>query len=432
MYCITNLNEITGFRIYPALLSQYSNLIQMKILITITLSVLFTISCSAKHHSEEVHRTSRSRYIVVNGVDATDSAFAQIAKTFSVSENSDIRVGVGFIISYLQLKPNEAALQLKRYLSLSEQFELPVMVQIDGEQWWNGRPDLWNWWDKNQPGYNPENRKNVEWTAWTPDSAVKIGWRNWGRQLRVLPMPNLMSQTYRKACHDEMQKLVPIIMEWWNLLPEEKKHLLIGIKVGWESAIGVNNWYYPNGNSLLDQPQSNDPNYGLQTDSLPDRGVKSIGYASVSTLGLSTSGQLKEEYLTKVVQLHLEDLCKSMAAMGVPRDHLFTHCGGWSQGETLYTAAINKYSCPGWSFYKYASDPGEDTTAMKALKSSDAPYWGAVEWLLPGQNTREQWKLAIAKTLSDSRIKYMCIYNWGGIKNDSNCISAIKEILEKQ
>ncbi|MEN6324052.1 MAG: hypothetical protein ABFD09_11275 [Proteiniphilum sp.] len=371
------------------------------------------------------------QYIIVNGIDPTPESFDEVASVFGKNTDRKTAIGVGFILSYFQMSPETAAERLKKYLSLSVQFDLPVMVQLDGEQWWGNRPDLWNWWDDRKPGYNPENRKNVEWTAWTPDSAVKIGWRNWGSQLRVLPMPNLMSPAYRDACHIEMGKLIPIVIEWWNSLPKEKKYLLVGIKMGWESAIGVNNWYYPNGNDLLNQPEKNDPSYGLNTDSLPGRGVTAIGYASVSKLGLANSGQLKEEQLTKVVQLHLEDLCKFAADHGVPRDRLFTHCGGWSQGETLYTAAINKYSCPGWSFYTYAVDPKTDITAMKALESNDAPYWGAVEWLFQGDHTKEQWASALKNTMSDNRIRYMCIYNWRGIKNNVNCISAIKEIIQK-
>ena len=45
----------------------------------------------------------------------------------------------------------------------------------------------------------------VEESPVAPES-VKIGWRNWGRQLRVLPMPNLMSPAYRQACHKEMAR----------------------------------------------------------------------------------------------------------------------------------------------------------------------------------------------------------------------------------
>ena len=402
----------------------------IKSIATIILCLYISACFGKTRHSDCPSTHEPSKYIMINGVDATQESFQQISDLFGKAKDKKIAVGAGFIISALNLKPLDAALLLRRYLSLSVQFEVPVIVQLDGEQWWNNRPDIWNWWDKNKPGYNPENRKNVEWTAWTPDSAVKIGWRNWGRQIRVLPMPNLMSPAYREACRAEMEKLASIVIDWWNMLPKEKKYLLVGIKVGWESAIGVNNWYYPDGNDLLDQKESNDPVYGLKTDSLPGRGVKAIGYAAVSTIGLATSGKLKEEHITEVVRLHLEDLCKLMIGRGISRDRLFTHCGGWSQGESLFSAAVNKFSCPGWSFYSYASDPRKDITAMKSLESSDAPYWGAVEWLYQGQNTKEKWMSAIANTLAVKRIRYMCIYNWGDIKNNRNCISAIKEIVQ--
>ncbi|RYY35115.1 MAG: hypothetical protein EOP46_11140 [Sphingobacteriaceae bacterium] len=369
------------------------------------------------------------QYIIVNDVKPTREGFKEIVDVFGKANGNKTAIGVGFIISYFREKPGAAAAKLKQYLKLSGEFKLPVMIQIDGEQWWQARPDLWNWWDKTKPGYNPENKKNVEWTGWTPDLAVKIGWRNWGKQLRVLPMPNLMSSAYRKACHIEMAKLIPIITKWWQRLPPDRKYLLVGVKLGWESAIGVNNWYYPDGNDLLDKPEANDPNYSLLIDSLPDRGVKAIGYAAVSTLGLATNGQLKEENITEVVRLHLEDLCKLAAEKGIPRALLFTHCGGWAKGETLYSAALNKYSCPGWSFYQHAANPRNDTTLIKNLELSDAPYWGAVEWLLEGNKTQEEWKAAIDSTLSVPKLRYVNIYNWGGIKNKPNSVAAIKAVL---
>lgn len=371
------------------------------------------------------------KYLIFNGVDATPEAFQEIVSVFGKPLERKKPIGVGFIISYLHQPPTAAATLLRKYLSLSEQFEMPIIVQLDGEQWWGGRPDLWNWWDPAKPGYNPQNKQNVEWTGWSAESAVKIGWRNWGRQLRVLPMPNLMSPAYRQANHAEIKKLVPIVMDWYKGLPKKKKYLLVGLKVGWESAIGVNNWYYPNGNDLLGKPEKEDPQYGLKNDILPSRGVQTIGYAAVSTVGLAKSGELKQEQITEVVRLHLEDLCKAYAELGVPRSLLFTHCGGWSQGETLYRAAVNEYSNPGWSFYDYAYDPEKDLTAMKVLESSNAPYWGAVEWLFMGQKTQQQWLTALENTLSHPKIKYMNIYNWGGIKDTPAALGAIRQYRAK-
>jgi hypothetical protein len=402
-------------------------LIQVSTLAMLVLLVSFTKKqCFANEFPFASEANTPSQYILLNGVAATPEAFREIVSVFGKTTETNVSIGVGFIISYLALTPEEAAVRLRKYLALSEQFDLPVIVQLDGEQWWGKRPDLWNWWDKSKAGYDPRNRKNVEWTGWIADSAVRIGWRNWGRQIRVLPMPNLMSSAYRKACHIEMRKLVPIVMNWWHRLPEDKKYLLVGIKVGWESAIGVNNWYYRDGNDLTDQPVKNDPTYGLTLDSLPGRGVEAIGYAAVRSLGLDSSGKLTQEELTKVVKVHLEDLCRLCAAMGVPRNKLFTHCGGWSRRETLFYAALNRYSCPGWSFYDDAYDPEKAVTAMAALKTSDAPYWGAVEWLYTGQNTEKGWLSALQHTLSIRRIRYLCIYNWGGIRNNHAAIGAIQ------
>ena len=53
---------------------------------------------------------------------------------------------------------------------------------------------LWNFFDPSQPGFDPENRQNVEWTGWTNDTAAMVAWRNWGSQFRMpTPQPNLAS-----------------------------------------------------------------------------------------------------------------------------------------------------------------------------------------------------------------------------------------------
>ena len=56
-------------------------------------------------------------------------------------------------------------------------------------------------------------------------------------------------------------------------------------------------------------------------------------------------------------------------------EKIFTHGVGHEFGEKLYDAAVNKYSCPGWSGYWYAADPAKDKGMMRNLKRSDAPHW---------------------------------------------------------
>jgi hypothetical protein len=98
------------------------------------------------------------------------------------------------------------------------------------------------------------------------------------------------------------------------------------------------------------------------------------------------------------------------------------------EGESLFSAALNKYSCPGWSFYKYSSDPTKDITAMNALSKSDAPHWGAVEWLLQGSaKTQTEWVAALKTSLANN-CKMVSIYNWGSINTNQNALNGIKEL----
>ncbi|MBI5473963.1 MAG: hypothetical protein HY961_16615 [Ignavibacteriae bacterium] len=368
--------------------------------------------------------------------------FEEIDSTFGMMGDRRIAIGVGYILSYLNFSPAHVDSCLNQVLALSRKHRLPVLIHLDGENYWGYRPDLWNWWDPAKPGYDPANKYNVEWHDWSPDSAVKLGWRNWGEQRRVLPAPNLMSPPLRQACDSAMRRLVPIVRNWWRALPDSLKYLFVGINVGWESAIGVNNWYYPNGNALLDQPEAKDPIYGLNILAFPSRAVQPIGYAAVSTLGLAMpagrrldslsrqahSGQLTAEHVAEVVRIHLEDLSKICHDLGIPREHVFTHCGGWGKGDPTSYAAVNKYSCPGWSFYDYAYDVTEDINTMSALRTSDAPYWAATEWWYKGDRGKGQmeWLLAIANTLSIPKVKYMCIYNWEAIRANQAAVAAIR------
>jgi hypothetical protein len=260
---------------------------------------------------------------------------------------------------------------------------------------------------------------------------MKIAWRNWGRQMRVLPPPNFMSQRYRDACHAEMRLLIPLVLRWWRDLPVEKRSLLIGIKLGWESAIGVNSFYVPEGNRLADLPEASDPQITLKGERVPDRGVTAIGYAAVTTARLAGGGALREDHLAEIVSRHLEDLCRLAADLGVPRARLFTHVGGWKEEELLYDAALNNHSCPGWSFYRHAADAGGDRGVARVLGKSDAPYWGAVEWLLEGKHDAGAWVDALSRTLAIPKCRYVCIYNWSGIRDDEAALDGIREILAR-
>lgn len=397
--------------------------------IVISLSLLLTATVPA-FATPEVDG-AKSRYILLNlAAPEVRSETMRDIKQFGGSWSAGRpRVGVGAIISYFRQSPEKTSEQLRRLLMLCEEHELAVIVQLDGEQWWMARPDLWNWWDKDRAGYDPANAANVEWSGWGSEHALKIAWRNWGKQWRMQPPPNLMSPRYRNACHAAMEPLVKEVVRWRDSLPAEKRWLLVGVKVGWESAIGMGSHYYPDGNSLLDKDPADDPDRSAKPEMLPGRGYQPIGYAAVSAAGLAREGELQEEHLAEIVRRHLDDLSAVARRFGLPREQIFTHCGGWAEGERLYRSAVNENSCPGWSFYRHGRDPLGDQTAMAAAAASTAPYWAATEWLPIGARTADDWNGALRNTLATERCRYACIYNWRKVKTDTIALEGIRGAL---
>ena len=94
----------------------------------------------------------------------TDVLFTQPLQVVGARGNRR-RLGLSFILSYLNGPPGTLERTLRRLLSLSEKHDVPILIVLDGENYWDSRADLWNWWDPAQPGYDPGNRVNVEWTG---------------------------------------------------------------------------------------------------------------------------------------------------------------------------------------------------------------------------------------------------------------------------
>lgn len=298
-------------------------------------------------------------------------------RTGSLSTHPDRQLAFSVHVPYFATGHIETYQKLlDRIFELAQQAEMPVLIGLDGFAWWGGRPDLWNWWDANKPGYRPENRHNVEWTDWTPDHAVRGGWRNWGNPFPMNePHPNLASETVIRANQEAIRVLAPRIARWYRSLPESQKYLLAAVKIGWEVNIGVN-YYYP-------KDITTHPDFGRQ-----------IGYAAVHTLQLATSGTLNAEHLTICVQNYLNQLTRCVYEAGIPRNKIITHVGA-STGEPksvqyiLPQAALTDWAMPGFSDYTGAKGPHSLIPAIQMLNEPTS-WWGNVEWGGPGSSTWDE------------------------------------------
>lgn len=381
---------------------------------------------------------------------ASKDHMKEIAGIFgSQTYKKKIGVGVAFTVMALNYKREDVDIDLDYYLTRAEAYKLPVLIQIDVEQYWAAYKKLYNWWDPTDAAtYDPANIRNVERFGWGEADAVKWGWRNWGSQHAVNPMPNLRSPEYLAAAHGELRRILTRVMAWKNSLSPEDKHLFIGVKVGWESGIGMNNYYYDGGNDINAKDHTgvtaaNTPATFTQaqaqwdTDYPPSMSrngrILALGLAAAKEMGLLEEGDpgITGQMQSAVTRKHLEELAKICnEEFGIPRRQVFSHA---FCNVTNWLAPLNPYSCPGWSFYSYAFNPTEmDPYVAQGIAQSDAPYWTAAEWLFRPSSvhpdTEESWLQAFTNTLEE-RARFVTIYNWNNtIETSATAQAAIRKL----
>ncbi len=360
--------------------------------------------------------------------------YPQISTAIGPPSGNKVAVGNAILI-YMYSRPMEQFKELlDRHFSMAEEYDIPILVELDPITFWQDVPELWNWWDPTKPGYDPKNKENVEWTSWSSEDAVKVGWLNWGRQIRLLPMPNLFSPAYQAAVKDRMDQFMTWTADWYKSLPKSKKYLLGGVKITGELGFGVNNWYYPGGNSYYDKPEEEDPKGGIRVDEMPSRGVGQIGYAALKYSGIRSEGEITPADIYSLEKEYAGFVADIAQGYGFPRGMLFSHSGG--AGDDL-AAAVQPNSCPTWSFYwAEAADPSLTPQVSKYLKMSDAPYWGCSEWNI-GDKPKEDWTEALRNCYSIPGCRFISLFNYGTIfskDQDGNlvvndaAVEALKEI----
>jgi len=356
--------------------------------------------------------------------------YEQIAKVFGPqSGQENLAVGNAILMYILDRPVDEFVTVLKKHFEQAEKYDIPILVELDPITFWN-TPELWNWWDPEMEGYKESNRENVEWFDWGSENAVKIGWLNWGRQIRLRPMANVFSPEYQAVVKERMNILLTLVANWYKSLPNNKKYLLCGVKLTGELGLGFNNWYYPNGNDLFDQPEENDPQYGIKLDDLPSRGVQQIGYAAMTYSGIKTEGEITEEDWYKLEWEFSKFIADLAQGYGLPRSMLFSHSGG-VKGDLM--APVQANTCPSWSLYWNEAAHPEDSEAIKCLIRSDAPYWAISEWNI-GQQPKEVWEKVLKNCYSISRCRYISLYNYDTIFKSNGDIDqgAIEALIEYQ
>lgn len=330
------------------------------------------------------------------------------------------------------------AIKMRRILEITDELELPIFIPLNGFQWWDQLPELYNWWDsdgthtdsaffarqKNPTefkqrfidGYHPDNKWNVEWQdAQTP---MQLNYRNWGGGgFRLAPPPNLSSSALRapipyptllkNRLRVILDEVTPFLNKWEK---ENRGHLFAGLSIGTEISLNA---------SITSRDEF-----------LP------YGYRAIHDEGCKVNDK---DCVTKARQATINKFLvgttRTVANLGIPKQRIYTHL--WSEAKAgdarhanYAAAAYTLYSRPGLSFYGYATDPLSLPDWKELLVSNGLPSWGAMEY--SAGNSAVSWTKGLENTFNNTSdgAKIMVIYNWQEHK-DTGAPQAISSFLNQ-
>lgn len=344
--------------------------------------------------------------------------------------------------------------RVRRIMELAEEENFPVFIPLNGVQWWDELPELWNWWDYdgNQipgctnadyekcpfkklrdpeyrsrfiKGYSPDNKWNVDWQDWT--TPMKFAIRNWGSgDIYVAPSPNLaghanVSLSFVSMQKKRYEKIIKTISDKLNLWEKEgKDNLFAGLSIGTEVTL----------NGALKPGDSEFKPYGY-------RAVQDV-YCPVNDKECGQNKNWTYDEVTKmregVIQKYFEEFTFIANRDGIPKQRLYTHV--WSEagpGELRYMdaigASVSSFSRPGMSIYGKALDPLGFPLLRSTLENNGYIPWAAPEFA-PLNRDLDSWNTALSNTLDNNidQAKLIDVYNEADILN-TPAIPAIKNIL---
>jgi hypothetical protein len=248
--------------------------------------------------------------------------------------------------------------------------DMAVMLHFDFHLAWKKRPDLWNWFDPERPGYNPDNKYNVEWHGWD-GPPNKVHYLNHGVLERLPPNMCLTSKRTRDEVTRIVSKVIgPVLREEIaKLKAAGKEALFAGVLVGSEPSI--------------DDYSKPDPE---RTKMMKEDGVPAglLGYRALLDRGFNAEHPPDDfrKSLAQIIHETIAFWCKQFVDAGIPSEKLYPHVAAPAPIEVMNApiwTAFNKYSRPGWTTYPIELLGGGFQAIYDELKKHESPAWAGVE-----------------------------------------------------
>jgi hypothetical protein len=260
--------------------------------------------------------------------------------------------------------------RIRSAFAAAREHDMAVMLHFDFHLAWKNRPDLWNWFDPNKPGFNPNNKFNVEWHGWD-GPPNKVRYINHG-VLERLP-PNMCFTS--KQMRAEITRIVSMVIgpvlreEIAKLEAEGKPTLFAGVLVGLEPAI--DDYSKPNHEAAK----------LIKEDGVP---ATPLGYRALLDRGFSAEHPPAEfrKALANIVQETIAFWCQQFVEAGIPSEKLYPHVAAPAPSEVMNApiwTAFNKYSRPGWTTYPVEVLHESFKPIYEELEKRGNPAWAGVE-----------------------------------------------------
>ncbi len=272
---------------------------------------------------------------------------------------------------------------IHRAFGVARRSGLALMLHFDFHLAWSNRPDLWNWFDPKQPGFNPDNRRNVEWFGWDGPPA-KARYLNHGEAQRMPPPMCFTSKAIRAEWTRLIRDVIapPLKEELAALEREGKGRLFAGVLVGSEPT--------------FDSYSHTDPETAKQVaaDGAP---TGQLGYRALLDRGYSNGHPPADihQALGEVIQETVAFWCKEFVQAGLSSQKLYPHIPAGIPLEATSApvgAAFNAWSRPGWSDYPVGYLAKNFQPLYEALKLHGNPPWGGVEANVGMPGTLVDWE----------------------------------------
>ena len=260
--------------------------------------------------------------------------------------------------------------RIRSAFAAAREHDMAVMLHFDFHLAWKNRPDLWNWFDPDKPGYNPNNKYNVEWHGWD-GPPNKVRYLNHGVLERLPPNMCFTSKRMRAEVTRIVSKVIgPVLREEIaKLKAEGKETLFAGVLVGLEPSI--DDYSKPNPECMK----------MMKEDGVP---AGPLGYRALLDRGFSADHPPDDfrKALAKIIQETIAFWCEQFVDAGIPAEKLYPHVAAPAPIEVMNApiwTAFNKYSRPGWTTYAVGVLGESFKPIYDELEKHGNPAWAGVE-----------------------------------------------------